>query len=144
MSNAGNKRFEKIMVFGVFDGLHPGHLSFFKQARRLSRRPYLVISVARDRNVVRLKKRATLQHERKRINVLRKAKIAHKIVLGGVKDHLPHILKEKPDIIALGYDQKFYIKNLKRDLAKKGLKVRIIRLKSYRPHIYKSSLLRRR
>ena len=23
----------KIMVFGTFDGLHPGHLDFFRQAR---------------------------------------------------------------------------------------------------------------
>jgi hypothetical protein len=35
----------------------------------------------------------------------------HKVVLSGVKNHLPHIVRECPDIIALGYDQNFYVKN---------------------------------
>ena len=40
--------------------------------------------------------------------------------------------KEKPDVIALGYDQKAYIKNLKKDLKNKGISVKIIRLKPYK------------
>src|SRR3989344_3599684 len=143
MSNASKKNPEKIMVFGVFDGLHPGHLNFFRQARALARRPYLVVSVARDRNVIRLKERKPNLGEKKRMALLKKCKLAEKVVLSGIKNHLPHILKIKPDIIALGYDQKAYVRNLKKDLKNKGLLVRIIRLKPYKKNIYKSSLLYR-
>ena len=143
MSNAGKKGIVKIMVFGVFDGLHPGHLNFFHQARRLSERPYLVVSLARDVNVVKLKGRRPKLGERKRKANLEKSKLAQRVVLGGIKNHLAHILKVRPDIIALGYDQKFYVKNLKRDLKNKGLSVKVVRLKPYKKNIYKNSLLKR-
>ena len=63
-----------------------------------------------------------------------------KALLGGVSDHLRHIVKERPQIIALGYDQSAYVKGLKSSLAAKGLKVRVVRLKPFYPKIYKSSL----
>ena len=47
----------RIMVFGTFDGIHRGHLHFFKQARGLVKNPYLIVSVARDVNVKRIKGR---------------------------------------------------------------------------------------
>ena len=46
----------RIMVFGTFDGLHEGHLDFFKQARQLSKNPFLIVSIARDKNVKIIKK----------------------------------------------------------------------------------------
>ena len=64
--------------------------------------------------------------------------------MGGVKSFLPHILKERPQIIALGYDQSAYTEDLQSNLEKKGLKVKIFRLKSFKPFIYKSSLIRRK
>lgn len=129
----------KILVFGTFDVVHKGHLDFFKQARGLSDNPYLIVSVARDVNVKRIKGRSPLYNERLRARALRKAKGVDKVVLGGVRGHLPHILSVKPHIIALGYDQVAYTRNLKADLGKKGLKIKVYRLKSYKPSIYKSS-----
>ena len=46
---------KKVMAFGTFDGLHPGHLNFLKQARRLG--DSLVVVVARDANVRKIKGR---------------------------------------------------------------------------------------
>ncbi len=130
------------MVFGTFDGLHKGHLHFFKQARKLSLKPFLVVSIARDKNVIVIKGESPKRSERKRINLIRKCKLVDKAVLSGIKNHLPHIVLERPDIIALGYDQKFYVKNLKKDLRKRGLAVKIIRLKPYKEKIFKNRLLR--
>jgi len=132
----------KIMVFGTFDVLHRGHLDFFKQARKLSQNPYLIVSVARDINVKRIKRHRPKNTERKRLAVIGSLTLVNKAVLGDVRNHLPHILKEKPRIIALGYDQKRYIKNLKTDLTNKGLNVKIIRLKAFKPNIYKSSKIK--
>lgn len=141
MSNNRVKNPIKIMVFGTFDGLHLGHLHFLKQAKSLSKRGYLIVSVARDENVEKIKGRSPFFGEKKRKKFIEKSKIADKVVLGGVKNHLPHILSAAPDIIALGYDQKAYVKGLKKDLKEKKLSVKIVRLKPYKEKIYKSSLL---
>jgi len=130
------------MVFGTFDILHKGHLDFFKQARKLAKNPYLIVSIARDINVRKIKSRAPRNNEKKRLLKVRQSDLVDKAVLGGVKSYIGHILKEEPSIIALGYDQSAYTTGLKQLLGKKGLKVIIKRLKSYKPHLYKSSLLK--
>jgi FAD synthetase len=138
-----HNRKTRIMVFGTFDILHKGHLNFFKQARKMSPTPYLIVSVARDANVKKIKGRKPNASEKQRLAAIKKCPLVDKSVLGGQKNYIPHILKEKPNIIALGYDQRAYVKNLKNLLIKRGLKVKIVRLKSYHPKIYKSSLFKR-
>ncbi len=132
----------KIMVFGTFDFLHKGHLNFFKQARKLAKNPFLVVSIARDSNVNKIKGKKPILSEKKRAQEVKTIGFVDKVVLGGKNSYLPHILKEKPNIIALGYDQSAYTQNLKTALATKGLVVVIKRLKGYNPHIYKSSILK--
>lgn len=126
------------MVFGTFDLIHPGHIDFFKQARRLAKNVFLIVSVARDVNVSKIKLHNPRQSEYKRAKALKKIWLVDKVVLGGKKDYLPHILKERPDIIALGYDQKAYTQNLKKKLESNGLKIIVRRLKSFKPKLYKS------
>ncbi|MFA5791456.1 MAG: adenylyltransferase/cytidyltransferase family protein [Candidatus Paceibacterota bacterium] len=133
---------KKIMVFGTFDGLHKGHLDFFKQAKRLAEKSFLVVSIARDKNVFKIKGKYPINNEIKRMILVKKCKLVDKVVLSGIKNHLPHIIKESSDIIALGYDQKAYVKNLKKDLKNKGKIVKIVRLKSYKEKIYKNYLLK--
>lgn len=129
----------RIMVFGTFDLLHKGHLHFFKQARKLAKKVFLIVSVARDFNVKRIKGRKPRLPEKQRLAAIKSLRLVDNAVLGGIKNHIPHILKLKPEIIALGYDQKAYVLNLKSALKKQGLSLRIVRLKSFRPKLYKSS-----
>jgi len=133
---------QTILVFGTFDLIHEGHLNFFKQARKLAKNPYLVVSIARDQNVKKIKGRAPQTSERSRR--LRVAKIPQvdSAVLGGLKNHIPHIVKLNPQIIALGYDQKAYVQGLRHALAEVQVFPKILRLKPFKPHIYKTSLLR--
>lgn len=140
----GKKIQTKIMVFGTFDGLHKGHLHFFKQAKLLAKNPFLIVSIARDRNVMKLKKRFPFLKEKDRIKLVEKCKLVDKALLSGIKNHIPHIVKERPHIIALGYDQKAYVKNLKKDLKNKGLPVQVVRLNPYKETKYKNHLLRKK
>ncbi len=133
---------KNIMVFGTFDGLHKGHLNFFKQARRLAPRPFLIVSGARDKNVKKIKGSAPVLSERRRMALVKNCPLVDKVVLSGRSDHLPHIVKERPDIIALGYDQKAYVKNLKKDLKNRGISAKIVRLSPYKEKLYKNHLLR--
>lgn len=132
------------MVFGTFDGLHQGHLNFFSQARKLVKNPFLIVSVAQDKNVLKIKSKYPQFNNLKRKKLVGACELVNKVVLSGVKEHLPHILKEAPEIIALGYDQEAYVKNLKRDLRKAGLSVRVVRLKPYKEKIYKNHLLKKK
>lgn len=134
----------RIIVFGTFDILHKGHINFFKQARRLVKDPYLIVSVARDINVKKIKGHKTINNEKYRLRQISKQKQVNRAVLGSKTNYIKHILEEEPEIIALGYDQKAYTKNLKAILSKKGLKVKIRRLKSYFPKKYKSSLFKQK
>jgi len=128
------------MIFGTFDVFHPGHRSFLKQAKKYG--DYLVVVVARDGTVARVKERGTINNERKRLNAVRKSELADKVVLGSLGDKYEVIKKYKPDIICLGYDQKYFIDKLRGKLKELGLSnTKVVRLKAYKPEIYKSSKL---
>lgn len=130
----------KVMVFGTFDILHPGHLNFFKQAKKYG--DYLKIVVARDATVKNVKNRKPLNSEKTRLYNIIKADIADEAALGALKDKYKVIKNFKPDIICLGYDQKASIDELKNKLSTFKLNTKIIRLKPFKPHIYKSSLIK--
>lgn len=135
---------EKIMVFGTFDGVHQGHLNMFKQAKRLSKKPYLIVSIARDNNVFKIKNKLPYNKENKRKKLVEATQIPDKVILGSLKNYLEHIVKEAPNYIALGYDQIHYTENLKKDLKALGLSTKIRRLKPYKENIYKNSLLNKK
>ncbi len=128
------------MVFGTFDIFHKGHKNFLKQARIYG--DWLIVVVARDKTVLALKNHWPRNDEQKRLETVKKSKLANQVILGNLKDKYQVIFKCKPDIICLGYDQKYFTKNLKEILTKRGLKnIKIKRLKSYKPDKYKSSML---
>jgi cytidyltransferase-like protein len=137
-----HKKHTKVMVFGTFDGLHKGHLNFFRQAKNFIKNSFLIVSIARDKNVFRIKGKYPDKNEKERMYLVQDCKLVDKVILSGIKKHIPHIKKENPDIIALGYDQKAYVKNLKKDLKDRGVLVKIIRLKPYKEKIYKNHLLK--
>ncbi|MFA6254527.1 MAG: adenylyltransferase/cytidyltransferase family protein [Patescibacteria group bacterium] len=125
----------KVMIFGTFDGLHPGHLNFFEQARKFGDK--LIVVVARDKNVKKVKGRLPKLGDKQRLMKVNKAikQYSNKAVLGGLGDPLAVIRKFKPDVICLGYDQKGFTKGL----VGKFPKIKIVRLKPYKADIYKSS-----
>jgi cytidyltransferase-like protein len=133
---------KKVMVFGTFDIFHEGHVSFLKQAGEYG--DCLVAVVARDETVLKVKKQETRNKEQARVKILQSSKLANEVILGSLKDKYAVIKKYKPDVICLGYDQKAFTKYLKNKLGEFKLdKTQIIRLKSYYPEKYKSSLMKR-
>ena len=127
------------MVFGTFDIVHPGHINMFKQAKDLGDK--LTVVVARDANVKKLKGRAPIHGYKKRIKNIVKLNIANEVIAGSNKDILKCIKSKKPDIIALGYDQKYFINELEAYIKHKKQNIKIIRLKPYKEKIYKTSLI---
>jgi len=130
---------KKVLVAGTFDIIHPGHLSFLNQAKK--RGDFLIVIVARDKTVEKIKKHTPKRNEKTRVKNLQQLKITDKVILGDLVDHYKVIETIKPDFICLGYDQKAFTKNLKREIKLLGLQPKIIRLKAYQPKKYKSSLM---
>lgn len=133
---------KKVMVFGVFDLLHPGHLSFFQQAKIYG--DSLIVVVTRDEMVLKLKKKHPVDSEAKRLANVQKIPGIHKAILGDKELGTYAVIKEhKPDIICLGYDQHGLANHLEH-VIKTGIIPFIIRqtMQPFEPDIYHTSLLR--
>jgi FAD synthetase len=129
-----------VLIFGTFDIVHPGHLSLFRQAKRLGGQ--LTVVVARDKTVLRVKGRAPVHTEQERKNLLLHIDYIDTAVLGDLSNVYKVIRRIRPDIIALGYDQRTFVKELKRELSRMLAPPRIVRLKPYRPWRHKTGRIR--
>ena len=130
---------KKVMTFGTFDIFHPGHASYLAQAKKLGE--CLIVVVARDENVARYKKQDTRNKEKARLRVVTSSGLADSVELGSLRNQYAVIEKFRPDVIALVYDQKVDMRELKSKLQEFSLETKIVRLKAYKPEVYKSSKL---
>ena len=130
-----------VMVFGAFDGLHPGHLSFFKQAKKYG--DFLIISVGTDRNVAKIKGKKPLFDQSERLELVRHCRLVDRAVIGEEKDFYGHIKKYQPDVICLGYDQWANEDEVRKELLKVDLKkTKVFRLKGYQGYKAKSTIVK--
>jgi len=139
-----NMKEKTVMVFGTFDLLHKGHLDFLKQAKKFGNN--LIVVVARDETVKKVKGKFPDNNEKDRVRKIKGSGLVEMVLLGNKgADKYQLIKKYQPDVICLGYDQEFFIRNLRKELDENGLgKTKIIRLNSYYPNKYKSSILKNR
>src|SRR3989344_7302075 len=122
----------RIMIFGTFDMLHEGHLDFFRQARSLAAGPHLIVSIARDASVARVKGAPPRRTESERLVLVQGSEFVDEAVLGDESGYVEHIRRARPDIIALGYDQSGeYVEHLKADLTRARLGAKEVRLKAF-------------
>ena len=128
---------KKVIVFGTFDIIHPGHIHMLKEAKEYG--DNLVVIIARDTTVCEIKKVPSLNSENVRLENIKKLNIADKVRLGCLDDKYQSIKEEQPDIVALGYDQKAFVDNLSDAIPKN---CRIVRLVPFKPDVYKSSKLK--
>lgn len=138
MSEENKKKL--VMVFGTFDYLHAGHENLFTQARELGEEVLAVVAL--DKTVQNIKGSAPDHTEKERLENLKKTGWANIAILGDAKDKTKAIKIYRPDIIALGYDQFAFTYTLNKTLMSLRLDTKIIRLKPYRPNLYKSSLIK--
>jgi len=114
---------KKVLAGGTFNLLHPGHIFFLEKAKELG--DYLVVVVANDKTVAREKKFLVMPAEARK-KVIENLRIVDKAVVGDEKDFMKVVRKERPDIIALGYDQE--LGSLEKQIESLGIK--IVRIKS--------------
>lgn len=129
-----DKKFKRGMVFGVFDGLHPGHRHFLGEAQ--SRCETLTVIVAPDAVVSLLKNHPPRHPLPERLSALQEFDRQLHVVAGDEQSGSWNVLKKyPPDIVLLGYDQK----RLAEELA--TMSIPFLFLPPFQPDKYKTSLM---
>ena len=130
---------KSVMVFGTFDLLHEGHLHLFKEAKKYA--DTLLVVVARDANVKKIKGFNPHQNELQRLEKVKSCPIVDKALLGYEDDFYKVIEEQKPAVLCFGYDQDK--QNIEEELKKRKIKAEIITLTAFEPEKYKSSIMRK-
>ncbi len=144
----------KVLVFGSFDIVHPGHTEFLKEAKKLGE--HLTVVLARDVSIQKMKGHVPHFSEQERKDHLSALKFVNTVILGDEHDYFKIPCEIQPDIIALGYDQlipknpenKEYSSELSKpqnnlEILKSLLPhTQIVRLSAHYPEHFKSSHFR--
>ncbi len=124
----------RVLVFGTFDRLHPGHEFVLNEGLK---RGELYVVVARDATVEHIKGSKPEQPEEERLWVIQKEFPEAHVVLGDGENYLKPVLMVGPNLILLGYDQQ-----LPPGVRLEDLPCSIERLPAYEPESFKSSIRR--
>jgi FAD synthetase len=108
----------KVMASGVFDILHPGHISYLTQAKAMG--DHLTVVVANDSTVRRIKHEPVTPQEMRAL-IVGALKPVDEVVVGGDGDMFDTVSKIRPDVIVLGFDQDFDEQKLLAQLEERGL-----------------------
>jgi FAD synthetase len=138
---------KRVLAAGKFDILHLGHLAYLEQAKELAEEGgRLTVVIALDKTIERERGAPPVFPQEQRRRIVGALSVVDETVLGyDTDDHAAVVLDLKPDIIALGYDQRTDVDLLRKRLREAGLKTQIVRLKKRNADgLYSSSLIRRR
>ena len=140
ITTGGKNNLKLVLLGGVFDIIHLGHINTLKDAKKLG--DILLVVIASDENVIASKGRAPLNSQANRAELLSNLDTVD-IVHNGDPDpskFLDVVIQFQVDVIALGYDQFEMEDKLYELLNKRELKnIEIIKLKTSIPN-EKSSL----
>lgn len=130
----------KVMVFGVFDGLHAGHRALFAEARQCG--DHLIAVVTPDTIVKMLKGHAPKYNLSERFAHLEAEDGVSEVATGDERlGEWGVIKKYQPDIIVLGYDQNILKDELEQYIKNNNLKIELKVASSFEPNKYHSSLI---
>ena len=136
------QKFSRGIVFGVFDGLHPGHQYFLAEAAKQCDEFTVVVTL--DDVVLHFKNRLPKFSLAERINALTSftASLNKKITVvpgDGVSEmgNWPVLKKYQPDVVFVGYDQELIAGEMVK------LNIPTILIPAYYPEKYKSSLIQK-
>ena len=134
----GRSSIKVVMAGGVFDIIHPGHIYTLAKARALG--DMLVVSVARDKTVMKMRGKPVVNSEETRLSLVKSLRCVDAAVLGSEGDIFETVELIKPDIIALGYDQAHTEASFIEKGSSKGLKFIVTRLDSPLPGLKSTNL----
>jgi len=132
---------KKVLCFGTFDILHDGHEEFLKDCKKQG--DYLIVNVISDGLVYKNKNKFPVNSQKTRVSNLESLKIADQVIAVSDDDdkNLDSINDIRPDVIAVGYDQRTkFIDRLKEFLRDRELNVNYYFSREFADGIHSSHL----
>ena len=139
LNSLGREILKVVLVGGVFDILHPGHIFTLKTAK--SHGDLLVVVIATASTATKIKKnRIILHNENLRKEMVSSLSFVDLALIGKEGTLFDTVEYVKPDIIALGYDQSHTESHISENCKKRNINVKILRLNTPIPNIKSSEL----
>ncbi|MEA3249446.1 MAG: adenylyltransferase/cytidyltransferase family protein [Patescibacteria group bacterium] len=138
-SGAGETRPKVVVVFGVFDLLHPGHLMFLKAARQRGDR--LIVVATRDERVQAEKGRAPYYRLEERMSMLSALECVDEVVPGDPAGAWTMVEQLAPDVICLGHDQNVDHPKIMAQIGRLVTRPQIIQLDAFERKRYSTSAI---
>jgi cytidyltransferase-like protein len=128
----GRDALKVVLVGGVFDLIHPGHIHTLKAAK--AEGDVLVVVVARQSTAQKIKKYRKIYHDEKlRRDLVTSLNFVDLALIGKEGTLYDTVEYVKPNVIALGYDQAHSEKDIAENCKKRNLNVQVIRLSTPMP-----------
>ena len=144
MNSSKSQQRKKVLVAGTFELIHPGHIALIQEAARMGD---VIVVIARDSTVKRLRKRPVIISEAQRLEVIRNIKGVSEAILGNENTN-PFLIIElvNPDVILLGPNQDVDIAKLRAWNLQHATDVIVTRMKSVYNHypLYSTSAIVKR
>jgi FAD synthetase len=139
LTASGRRRLKVVMVGGAFEIIHPGHIHTIREAKALGNT--LIVVVATDESVKRSKGRDPVTGQELRVELVSSLRPVD-LALPGNKGSIYDILQRiRPDVVAVGYDQRHDTDEISREAARRGVNVTAVRLTTPLPDIKSSKIL---
>jgi cytidyltransferase-like protein len=123
----GRDALKVVLVGGVFDLIHPGHIHTLKAAK--AEGDVLVVVVARQSTAQRIKRYRKIYHDEKlRKDLVTSLNFVDLALIGKEGTLYDTVEYVRPNVIALGYDQAHSEKDIAENCKKRSLNVQVIRL----------------
>lgn len=121
---------KRVLAAGKFDILHLGHLAYLEQAKRIAGdEGRLIVVIALDKTIEKERGAPPVFPQEQRRRLVESLGMVDEAVLGyDTLDHTLIVQDIRPDVIALGYDQKTDIPALEREFKENGMNTKIVRL----------------
>ncbi|MCZ0861155.1 MAG: FAD synthase [Methanocorpusculum sp.] len=114
----------RVVATGTFDILHPGHLFYLEESRKLGDELWVV--VARERNVVH--KPRPVVPEEQRLMMIAGLRCVDHAILGDMEDMFRPIAEIDPEVVTLGFNQGFSEERLVSQMRERGIRADVVRV----------------
>ncbi|RZD44944.1 MAG: cytidyltransferase [Thaumarchaeota archaeon] len=138
LSDIGRDSLRVVLAGGVFDIIHPGHISTLNAAKTLG--DVLVVVVATDNTAVKMKKRRPIHSQEQRQELVNSLAVVDLCLIGQEDDIFKTVNLVKPQTIALGYDQVHQEQFITEGCKKMKLDTKVARLQSPIPESSSSKI----
>lgn len=117
----------RVLATGTFDILHPGHLLYLEEAKKLGDELWVI--VARSSMVTHKPK--PLLPEEQRLKMVGALKVVDHALLGDEHDMFKPLEEIRPDIVVLGHDQYFNEEELEMKMRSRGIDAKVVRVPAH-------------